>query len=396
MGTFANQAEADHAPPRPRAAVHHHHAAHAGHRHRRQHGRFQRRRGRAASNRSPTPTPSSSSACGIRRRASTCPTSILGPSSTSSIASRTPHLRTSASTTAGDSLSVTGSGRPEHVSGFDVTDGTLPLLGVKPVLGRLFTRQDDSPNAPKTVILAYGYWQRRFGGSASVIGRSMTIDGESHEIIGVLPRGFQFLDDTEAQIYMPMQWTAARPSSATSAIGRWRGSNRASPSSRPAQTSAASFPSPFAVFRPPEGFSTALFEKNRTGDEPAPAEERCDWRHRQCPLGADGLHRPRTVGGLRNVANLLLVRVEGRRQELAVRAALGASRGNITSELPLREPHPRHRGQHPRHRPRLWRTARAGGRRAHTACRASMRSASTCPYSHSRLASRSSSASSSA
>jgi len=64
----------------------------------------------------------------------------------------------------GDSLSVTGVGQPEHVSGLDVTDGTLPILGVKPVLGRLFTRQDDSPNAPKTVILSHAYWQRKFGG----------------------------------------------------------------------------------------------------------------------------------------------------------------------------------------------------------------------------------------
>src|SRR5690348_15847310 len=61
----------------------------------------------------------------------------------------------------GDSLSVTGIGQPEHVSGLDVTDGTLPMLGVKPVLGRLFTRQDDSPNAPKTIILSYGYWQHK-------------------------------------------------------------------------------------------------------------------------------------------------------------------------------------------------------------------------------------------
>ena len=91
-----------------------------------------------------------------------------------------------------DSVSVTGIGQPEHVQGLDVTDGALPLLGVKPVLGRLFTRRDDAPDVAKTVILTYGYWQRRFGGSSSVIGRSMTIDGKSHEIIGVLPKDFQF------------------------------------------------------------------------------------------------------------------------------------------------------------------------------------------------------------
>src|SRR5580658_1802078 len=78
----------------------------------------------------------------------------------------------------GDALNVTGAGEPEHVPGLDVTDGTLPILGVVPALGRLFTRQDDSPGAAQTVLLSYGYWQTKFGGEASVIGRSITVDGK--------------------------------------------------------------------------------------------------------------------------------------------------------------------------------------------------------------------------
>src|SRR5579859_4314996 len=66
-----------------------------------------------------------------------------------------------------DGLNVTGAGEPEHVLGFDVTDGTLPLLGAKPVLGRLFTRRDDTAGAPQTVILSNAYWRRKFGGSNS-------------------------------------------------------------------------------------------------------------------------------------------------------------------------------------------------------------------------------------
>src|SRR5271169_2143927 len=68
-----------------------------------------------------------------------------------------------------DSLNVTGAGEPEHVAGLDVTDGTLPILEVTPTLGRRFTRRDDSPGAPETVLLSYGYWQRKFRGAASVI-----------------------------------------------------------------------------------------------------------------------------------------------------------------------------------------------------------------------------------
>jgi len=106
----------------------------------------------------------------------------------------------------GDSLDVTGVGQPEHVRGLDVTDGTLPILGVVPALGRLFSRKDDSAGAPETVLLSYGYWQERFGGASSVIGRSLTVDGKPREIIGVLPRGFHFLDRQDAALILPFQW----------------------------------------------------------------------------------------------------------------------------------------------------------------------------------------------
>jgi hypothetical protein len=91
-----------------------------------------------------------------------------------------------------DSLSVTGVGEPEQVRGLNVTDGTLPLLGIKPVMGRLFTRDDDLPGTPETALLSYGYWRQKFGGDPGIIGRSTTLDGKPREIIGVLPQGFHF------------------------------------------------------------------------------------------------------------------------------------------------------------------------------------------------------------
>src|SRR5271169_1808502 len=105
-----------------------------------------------------------------------------------------------------DAMNVTGAGEPEHVRGLDVTDGTLPILGVTPARGRLFTRQDDSPGAPQTVLLSYGYWQSKFGGVSSVIGRPITVDGKPREIIGVLPQGFHFLDQQDAALILPFQW----------------------------------------------------------------------------------------------------------------------------------------------------------------------------------------------
>jgi hypothetical protein len=72
----------------------------------------------------------------------------------------------------GDSVAVTGQGHPEQVPALDVTDGVLPTLGAAPMLGRWFSHADDTPGAPDTVMLDYGYWQRRFGGDRTVVGRA--------------------------------------------------------------------------------------------------------------------------------------------------------------------------------------------------------------------------------
>src|SRR5580693_3528824 len=105
-----------------------------------------------------------------------------------------------------DSVSVTGLAQPEQVRALDVTDAILPILGVQPMLGRVFSRADDSPGAPLTAILDYGYWTSKFGGDPSVIGRNIMVDGAPHQIIGVMPQRFSFLmDPHEPQIFLPLQ-----------------------------------------------------------------------------------------------------------------------------------------------------------------------------------------------
>ena len=74
-------------------------------------------------------------------------------------------------------VSITGRGDPEQVEALSVSDATLPLLRVQPLLGRLFNAEDDAPGSPLRVVLTYGYWQRRFGGAEDVIGQSLAIDG---------------------------------------------------------------------------------------------------------------------------------------------------------------------------------------------------------------------------
>ena len=233
----------------------------------------------------------------------------------------------------GDSLSVTGAGQPEHVQGLDVTDGTLPILGVTPALGRLFTRQDDSPGAPETVLLSYGYWRQKFGASASVLGRTIIADGRPREIIGVLPKGFHFLDEADAALILPMQWDRNKTK-----LGNfsYRAVARLKPGVTMAQASADMarlLPVAIRGFPAPEGFSPALFEKAQIQPSLRPLKRDV--------IGDVGNVLWVLVGSIAlvllvacaNVANLLLVRVEGRRQELAIRTALGAGRGRITAGL---------------------------------------------------------------
>jgi predicted permease len=233
----------------------------------------------------------------------------------------------------GDSLNVTGAGQPEHVRGLDVTDGTLPILEVTPVLGRLFTRKDDSPGTPETVLLSYGYWQSKFGGASSVIGRSITVDGRPREIIGVLPRGFHFLDQQDAALILPFQWDRSKTK-----LGNFsqRAIARLKPGVSMAQASADMarlIPVVQRSFPAPEGFSISLFEKARIAPNLRPLK--------QDVVGDVGKVLWVLMGSIvlvllvacANVANLLLVRVEGRRQELAIRSALGAGWGRIAGEL---------------------------------------------------------------
>ena len=88
---------------------------------------------------------------------------------------------------------VTGLAQPDRVISLTVTDGILPILDVQLALGRAFNRADDRPGAPETAILGYSYWREKFGASSSIIGHTLTVDGQPRQIIGVMPQGFHLL-----------------------------------------------------------------------------------------------------------------------------------------------------------------------------------------------------------
>jgi predicted permease len=232
----------------------------------------------------------------------------------------------------GGSVSVTGLGQPERVQSLFVTEGTLNALGVQPALGRWFTSKDNSRESPETVILTHGYWQRRFGGEASAIGRRLLVDGKAREIIGVMPRDFRFLEEKPGLI-QPMRFDRSK-----TVLGNFSYNPlaRLKPGVTVAQANAdvgRMIPMVNTKFPAPPGFSAKLFEQ--AGIRPAVRPLIQD------VVGELGKVLWVLMGSIgvvlliacANVANLLLVRAEGRQRELAIRVALGASSSQIAREL---------------------------------------------------------------
>ena len=235
----------------------------------------------------------------------------------------------------GDSVAVTGEGSPEQVHALDVTDGVLPILGVPPMLGRWFNRSDAVPGNPETAILDYGYWQRHFGSDRSVIGRAIRVDGKPRQIIGVMPRQFRFLDGEEPDLYLPFQFDRGKTT-----LGQFSYDGVAR--LRPGVTLEAAnaeiarlLPIVFSSFPSPPGFSMDLLHQAHLAPKVRPLSKdvvgdvgKLLW----VLMGSIGIV---LLIACANVANLLLVRAEGRHRELAVCAALGASPWRIAREFLL-------------------------------------------------------------
>jgi putative ABC transport system permease protein len=229
------------------------------------------------------------------------------------------------------SASITGKGEPERVRTLNVTDGTLRLLGVAPIAGRAFTKADDSPGSPRTVVLTHGYWQRRFGGQP-VVGQSLTIDGNPVQIVGVLPQSFTFLGEDPA-VLLPLQLDRSKTFAGNFS---YRGVARLKPGATIEQANAdvarmlSLVPEQFPL---PPGFTRQMWDGLRIGPKVRPLSADVIGEVGQVLWILFG-----TVGlvlliACANVANLCLVRAESRQQEFAIRTALGASRWQVARTL---------------------------------------------------------------
>jgi predicted permease len=231
-----------------------------------------------------------------------------------------------------DSCTVTGLAEPEEARCLGVTAEILPMLGVQPALGRWFSPQDDAPGSPLTMILMYGWWQARFGGDRSVIGREIRVDGIPRQVVGVMPANFRFLE-RNAAFLEPLQLERNQ-----AFLGQfdYPGIARLKPGVTIEQASAdiaRMIPIALHSFPPQAGLTVKVFEEVRLAPK---------LRYlKQLVVGDLGKTLWILMGTLgivlliacANVANLLLVRAEGRQQELAIRAALGADWRDIAREL---------------------------------------------------------------
>jgi len=213
----------------------------------------------------------------------------------------------------------------EPVHGGVVSDGFFRTLGVAPLLGRDFYAGEDLPDAPRTAILTYGAWQKRFAGRKDVAGQTVTLSGVPYTIVGVMPRSFQFAPAGNAEF-----WTTLH---ASDPCGRRRGCHNLTGIGRlkegvPVENARANME---AIARQLEIQYPA--DNRGQGAYVAPlstvifADVRAPFLLLQ---GGAGLLL--LIAGV-NVSSLLLVRSEGRKREIAVRGALGASRRRLIQQF---------------------------------------------------------------
>ena len=231
-----------------------------------------------------------------------------------------------------DTANITGLAEPEQVRIVAVSDGTFETLGVLASIGRWLSPADQVPNGPKRVVLSYGYWQRRFGGDRAVIGRNITVDSQLREIVGVMPKGFRFVD-ADFDIAAPLAFD--RGKLILAGFG-FHGIARLKPGATIAKANAdltRMLPIWMDSWSNGPGSNPHIYETWRITPMIRPLKREVIGNVSELLWVVMGTIGVVMLISCANVTNLLLVRVEARQHELAVRTALGASWARIVRTL---------------------------------------------------------------
>ena len=231
-----------------------------------------------------------------------------------------------------NAINLTGEGEPERIASARITAGLPDLLGAPPLLGRSFTKEEDQPGGPGAAILSYGLWRRRFGGSPAAIGKTILLDGVPATVAGVLPATFVFPDNgVRAEIFTPMALSPHHDWHDESHFRILRVLARLKPDATPAGLRAECTD----IVRSTASDEPAQFVTMRKGMQigVAPLRDRLAGNVRPVLLILQAAVGMVLLIGCLNIANLQIARALARQKEMALRAALGASRTRLTRQM---------------------------------------------------------------
>jgi len=235
------------------------------------------------------------------------------------------HSFESVEATRPSTIALTGTGEPERLNSQNMTAGIFPLLGVKAILGRTFLPEEDRAGGNPVVLVSYGLWQRQFGGSQEIVGKGLTLDSQPYTVVGVLPSGFQLM--FPADVFLPFTpWARTLPDDRN-----WH-------------------PGIFAVARLKPGVTREQARTEMVGITKRLEQQYPDYNTgvssnivgvqdqmvqnvRPALLLLLGAVAAVLLIACVNVANLLIARAASRGREVAIRTAMGASRGRVLRQL---------------------------------------------------------------